>query len=112
MASLASLFLLISLVIFIPNFIKLRSAYVSGKSAIVEGAVENFRPAPTIGPARESFSVQGIIFSYNVLEDTPCFHDVPLHGGPIRGGLDVRIHYNEGCIQRVDIRPGLVQPNN
>ncbi len=111
MASLASLFLLISLVIFVPNFIKLRSAYVSGKSSIVEGAVENFRPAPKIGPARESFSVHGVLFSYNALDDTPCFHNAPLNGGPILDGLDVRIHYDEGCIQRVDIlqKPGLAQ---
>lgn len=107
MASLASLFFLISLVTFIPEFVALRSAYVSGRSSIVEGTVENFRPAPALGPARESFSVRGVIFSYNALDDTPCFHNAPIHGGPIRDGLDVRIHYNEGCVQRVDIRPGL-----
>lgn len=102
--SLGSLFFLISLIIFVPNFVKLRSTYVSGRSSIVEGVVENFRPAPAIGPAKESFSVHGVIFSYNALDDTPCFHDAPLHDGPIRAGLDVRLHYNEGCIQRVDIR--------
>ncbi len=107
-ASLASLFVLLSLVTFIPNFIKLRSAYLSGKSVIVEGVVENFHPAPTIGPARESFSVRGILFSYNVLDSTPCFHNAPLHGGPIREGLAVQIYYNEGCIQRVSI---LKQPS-
>ena len=107
MASLASLFLLISLGTFIPNFMKLRSAYVSAKSSIVEGVVENFRPAPTIGPARESFSVRGVLFSYNALDDTPCFHNAPLHRGPIRDGLNVRIHYNEECIQRVDIQHGM-----
>ncbi len=112
MASLASVFLLISLVIFIPNFVKLRSAYVSGKSLIVEGVVENFRPAPSIGPAKESFAVCGVLFSYNVLDDTPCFRNAPLHGGPIRDGLDVRIHYDEGCIQRVDIGQNAVHPNN
>ena len=102
-ASMASLFLLISLVIFLPSFMKQRGEYVSGKSLIVEGTVENFRPAPTIGPARESFSVHGVSFSYNALDDTPCFHNAPIHGGPIREGLDVRIHYYEGCIQRIEV---------
>lgn len=36
-ASIASLVLLTSLVIFVPNFVSLRSAYASGKSAILEG---------------------------------------------------------------------------
>jgi hypothetical protein len=103
-ASLASIFFLISLVVFVPHFVKLRSAYVSGRTSVVEGVVENFRPAPALGPARESFSVRGVIFSYNVLDDTPCFHNVPLHGGPIRAGSDIRIHYNDECIQRVDLR--------
>jgi hypothetical protein len=103
-ASLGSILFLLSLIIFVPNFVRLRSAYVSGRSSVVEGVVENFRPAPTLGPARESFSVRGVVFSYNVLDDTPCFHNAPLHGGPIRGGSDIRIHYKDGCIQRVDVQ--------
>jgi hypothetical protein len=101
---LGSIFFLISLIIFVPNFVKLRSAYVSGGSSVVEGVVEDFRPAPTFGPARESFSVRGVVFSYNVLDDTPCFHNAPLHSGPIRAGSNIRIHYNDGCIQRIDVR--------
>jgi hypothetical protein len=102
-ASMASLFLLISLVTFVPNFVKLWTAFVSGKSLVVEGVVQNFRPAPTIGPARESFSVDGILFSYNALDDMPCFHNAPFRRGPVREGLDVRIHYYEGCIQRIEV---------
>jgi hypothetical protein len=102
-ASMASLFLLLSLVIFVPDFIKLRTAYVSGKSEVLEGVVHDFRPAPTIGPGRESFLAGGVSFSYNVLDDTPCFHNAPHHSGPIREGLNIRIHYYENCIQRVEI---------
>jgi hypothetical protein len=102
-ASMASLFLFISLVTFVPNFVKLRTAYVSGKSLVIEGVVQDFRPAPTVGPARESFSVDGISFAYNALEDTPCFRNAPFRGGPVREGLDVRIHYYEGCIQRIEV---------
>jgi len=102
-ASVATLFFLISLVVFIPEFVKLRSEYVSGKSVVVEGDVQDFRPAPAIGPASESFMVNGAAFSYNALDDTPCFHDAPFHKGPIREGLNVRIHYYESCIQRVEV---------
>jgi hypothetical protein len=85
------------------DFITLRHAYVSGNSLIVEGTIENFQPAPATGPASESFYVGNTSFSYNVLDDTLCFHDAPLHHGPIRDGLNVRIHYHEDCIQRVDV---------
>jgi len=102
-ASTASIFLLISLVIVIPDFVKLRSAYMSGKGAVVTGVVQKFQPAPAIGPARESFSINEALFSYNVLDDTPCFHNSPLHSGPIHEGLNVRIHFFEGCIQRVEV---------
>ena len=93
-SSLASIFFIISLAVSITQFVRLRSAYVSGRSSVVEGVVEDFQSAPALGPAWESFSVRGIIFSYNALDDTPCFHNAPIHGGPIQGGLDVRIHYN------------------
>lgn len=102
--SLASVFFLLYLVAFIPSFVKLRSDYVSGRSSTVEGIVQNFRPAPAIGIATESFSIHGVVFSYNALDDTPCFRNAPFHRGPIRDELDIRIHYNEDCIQRVDIR--------
>jgi hypothetical protein len=102
-ASMASFFFLISLVIFVPEFVRLRSAYTSGKSDIVDGVIQNFQPAPTIGPALESFSVNGVSFSYNALDDTPCFHNAPLHKGPIREELNVRIHYYDRCIQRVEV---------
>jgi hypothetical protein len=35
--------------------------------------VENFHPAPPLAPAKESFSVKQIVFSYNALDPTPCF---------------------------------------
>jgi len=102
-ASMASLILLTSLVIFVPDFFKLRSAYVSGKSAIVQGVIKDFHRAPTTGPATESFLVNGVNFSYNALDATPCFHNKPFHHGPIREGLEIRIHYFGGCIQRIDV---------
>jgi len=94
---------LIMAMVLVPKYISLRRAYVGGNSTIVEGVVENFHPAPTLGAARESFSVNGTVFDYNALDSTPCFHDAPFRKGPIRPGLEVRIFYRDGCIQRVDV---------
>ncbi len=103
--SMGFIFFLLSLITFIPRFAGPWKEYSSGKSIIVEGAVQDFRPAPNRGLAFESFSVRGVAFGYDVLGDSPCFHDAPLHSGPIREGLNVRIHYHGDCIQRVDLLP-------
>jgi hypothetical protein len=97
-------FLAIFCLIDIPNFLALRSAYRSGRSSVIEGSVENFQPMPYIGPATESFSVGQVDFSYNVLSSTPCFTDKPPHKGLIRTGEFVRISYDGGCIQRLEVR--------
>ena len=102
-ASMSTLFLLISLIVFIPGFVKLRRTYVSGKSMVAEGVVQSFHPAPVIGSALESFSVNGVSFWYYAGDDAPCFNNAPLHKGPIREGLNVRIHYYGECIQRVEL---------
>ena len=70
-----------------------------GKSSIVG---RRGRELP-IDPARQSFSVGGEAFSYDVLDDTLCLHDAPYHAGPLRQGLNVGIHYWDGCIQRIDV---------
>jgi hypothetical protein len=88
----------------VPGFISAWRSYRVGNGSVIEGTVEDFHPMPVLGPANESFSVNGIAFSYNVLDDTPCFHNSPPHLGPIHSGLYVRIYYNDRCIQRVDVR--------
>ncbi len=103
LAIFGALFVLIAVMVFVPKYVSLRRAYVGGDSTIVQGVVENFHPAPTLGAARESFSVSGTAFDYNALDSTPCFHDAPFRKGPIRPGLEVRIFYRDGCIQRVDV---------
>jgi hypothetical protein len=103
-AAMATLFFLLLAVSLVPNFVELRHTYTSGNSSVVEGVVDNFKPAPYLGTARESFEGQGINFSYNALDATPCFHNAPFRKGPIRPGLAVRIYYSDGCIQRLDIR--------
>ncbi len=104
LGGLAALFLLIGSVTFVPEFLGLWHDYKVGRSTVVEGIVENFHPAPALGQAWESFSVSGVDFSYNALDATPCFHNAPFSNGPVRPGLKVRVYYNGGCIQRVDIR--------
>lgn len=103
-AFLSTLFLIIMVVVLVPNFLKQRRAYVNGGSSVVEGTIQDFHAMPALGPANESFTVQGVPFSYNVLDATPCFHNAPPHKGPVRPGMDVRIYYRDGCIQRVDVR--------
>ncbi len=88
----------------IPKFFEARHTYLIGDSSVIEGTVEDFHPMPALGVAEESFSVKGTEFSYNVLDSTPCFRNLPPHRGPIRSGLNVRIYYKDQCIQRVDVR--------
>jgi hypothetical protein len=88
----------------VPEYISLRRAYVKGDSSVVEGVVENFHPAPALGAAGEYFSVSGVVFTYDALESTPCFHNAPYRKGPIRPGMGVRIYYRNNCIQKMDIR--------
>jgi hypothetical protein len=101
---LATLFFIVAAVTLVPTFVKLRHTYKSGDSSVVEGVIDSFHPAPYWGAANESFYVNGIGFFYNALDMTPCFHNAPIHKGPIKLGLSVRIFYKDGCIQRVDVR--------
>lgn len=97
------LFFLITSITLIPDFLKVRRAYASGRSSVIEGNVEAFHPMPTLGLASESFSINGTPFSYNVLEMSSCFHNGPPHKGPIHSDMTVRIFYSGNCIQRVDV---------
>jgi len=103
-ASLATLFFVIATVSLLPRSISQRNAYRNGDTSVVEGVVEDFHPAPVLGAARESFSVHGVAFSYNALDATSCFHNSPLHRGPVHSGMDVRIYHKGECIRRVEIR--------
>lgn len=100
----AALFVALGAISLVPEFVEIRHNYKSGGSSFVEGTVENFHEAPPLGASKESFSVGGVNFSYNALDPTPCFHNAPFRQGPIRTGRAVRIFYQGGCIQRVDVR--------
>ena len=98
----STIFFLITSIIYIPDSIRKYYEYKHGRSSIVEGSVENFRPMLMLGPSEESFTVNGVDFAYNAGTDS-CFRNGPYHKGPIRSGMKVRIVYNGTCIQRVDV---------
>jgi hypothetical protein len=103
-ALMGALFFIILVLKLVPEFMAQRREYLSGNSSVVEGTVQDFHPAPVLRAADESFEVAGVSLSYNIIDSTPCFHNTPPHKGPIREGLNVRIYYRDGCIQRVDLR--------
>lgn len=64
-----------------------------GSTQVVEGVVEQFHPMPFTGHDTEHFVVNGVRFDYSDYEVTSAFNQTSSHGGPIRAGLLVRIHY-------------------
>jgi len=75
------------------SWLSYRRALASGAHEVVEGVVENFDPMPHEGHKHESFTVNGVRFSYSDYNVTPAFNRSRSHGGPIREGLLVRISY-------------------
>ena len=79
---------------------------------VVTGPVEHFHPMPFQGHDVESFDVAGVHFAYSDYEVTQGFNNTSSHGGLVREGLIVRIHYvrvgNESehaaTIARLEIR--------
>jgi hypothetical protein len=76
---------------------------VTGLCSVVEGRVENFHPMPFEGHSSESFTVGGATFSYSDYIVTPCFNNTTSHGGPIREGLRLRVHYLDDCIVQIEL---------
>lgn len=85
------------------GYSSLATALRSGRCQIVEGHVTQFRPMPKEGHALESFVVDGKRFEYSDFILTPGFNNTSSHGGPIREGLRVRIHYLGSDIARLEI---------
>lgn len=71
---------------------------------VVEGRVEYFTPMPYEGKALESFSVRGVKFEYSDFVLTSGFNNTASHGGPIQEGLQVRIHYVDNIILKLEIQ--------
>jgi len=78
-------------------YARAREAYLQ------EGTVTNFHPMPYSGHQSETFSVNGMQFSYSDYVLIPCFNNTSSHGGPIREGLRVRIAYSGNCILKLEV---------
>ena len=61
---------------------------------VVEGMVQDFSPPVLHGSNWEAFAVNGVRFRYADTYNNGGFHQTSIAGGPIRGGLLVRIHYS------------------
>ena len=85
------------------SHLRARSARASGNYQTVEGVVENFVPQPYNGHAIERFTVSGVPFSYSDYIVAPGFHQSRSHGGPITGGLYLRIGHVKGMILRLEV---------
>lgn len=54
-----------------------KDAFVQGQYFVVEGTVTNFHPMPYSGHQNETFSVNGVQFSYSDFVLVPCFNNTP-----------------------------------
>jgi hypothetical protein len=84
-------------------YARAKDTYVKGDYSIAEGTVANFQPMPYSGHQNETFSVNGVEFSYSDSIVDPCFNNTASHGGPIRDGLRVRIAYSGDCILKLEV---------
>jgi hypothetical protein len=76
----------------------------NGDSEVVEGTVEQFHPMPHHGHSLESFTVNGVRFDYSDFDESkPGFNNTTSHGGPIRAGMRVRIHYSGRSILQIEV---------
>ena len=82
---------------------ELVAALESGQATVVEGPVRDFVPMPWSGHAMECFSVEETRFCYSDFVVTAGFNNARSHGGPIREGLQVRIHHVDCTIARLEV---------
>ncbi|MBP6012346.1 MAG: hypothetical protein KBA31_08980 [Alphaproteobacteria bacterium] len=92
--------------------LRLRQARSSGDFSTVEGKVENFDERFDDDTEMESFSVEGVQFSYDGRRLTAAFHHVARNGGPIRSGANVRVSYVGDRIIRIDINRADIPNDN
>jgi hypothetical protein len=85
------------------GYSSLASALRSGRCQVAEGEITQFHPMPAQGHEWESFVVGSKRFEYSDFVLSPGFHNTSSHGGPIREGLRVRIHYLGNDIARLEI---------
>lgn len=76
------------------DYSNVKKIYNDGKFTIIEGKVEDFIPMKLDGHSSESFSVNGVKFSYNRSAPTNGYHLTKVDGGYIKeNDQEIRIHY-------------------
>lgn len=85
------------------DHLKLAAALREGRCAVAEGIVADFQAMPASGKGRELFSVDGRQFRYSQNVVSPGFNQTVPRGGPMRAGLQVRIHHVGNDIARLEI---------
>jgi len=87
-------------------YLRARRALRDGTASVVEGRVENFHPMPYSGHDTERFTVGNVHFAFTDYSMGTGFNRTSSHGGPVREGLRVRIHFigsREPMIAKLEI---------
>ena len=85
---------IITLTTTIIDYCNVQSIYNDGEFMIVEGEVEDFVPMKLDGHSSESFSLNGVKFSYSRSIPINGYHLAKVDGGYIKeNGQIIRIHY-------------------
>lgn len=75
-------------------FRETKKLYEAEQYNVIEGIVEDFHPMPYSGHREESFTVNGVKFSYSDFDVSYYgFNNTESHGGPISPGRRVRLSY-------------------
>ncbi|MFZ6776477.1 hypothetical protein ACO0LD_06545 [Undibacterium sp. Ji83W] len=86
------------------DYTELRSAYEQGNCEVIEGKVENFHAGTRKKNAsKEYFDIRHKHFVYPNPGNLAAFNKTVADGGPIKEGLQVRIHHCDGAIARLEI---------
>ncbi len=76
----------------------------NGRVLVVEGRVHSFKPGRAMrGSTIECFSVDSQRFCYSEYSLGPAFNDTAAWGGPIRDGLQLRLHHRDRAIVRLEV---------
>jgi hypothetical protein len=95
---------LFSILITYSQYASLSDGMKLGKYQLLEGVVENFKPAAESSKPPEKFTVAGHDFELREYDVTSAFHQTSFYGSPIRNGIKVRIYCVGGEIAKLEIR--------
>ena len=66
-----------------------------GQYSVVQGTIDRFHPMAKTGHGNETFSIDGVTFSYSDFSVTPAFNNTSAYGGPLHEGMYVKIYYTK-----------------